>query len=73
MKLFYFIVAVFSLAYLHFVTAEMFTALAEMEELLDTETVLVANLEAYISAHEEKLKFLKRLLIHLYNTFILVF
>lgn len=48
------------LCYLHWTCAELFTALAEMEELLDTEAVLVANLEAYISAHEEKLKFLKR-------------
>lgn len=48
------------LFYLHITSAEVFTALAEMEELLDTEAVLVANLEAYISAHEEKLEFLKR-------------
>lgn len=27
---------------------ELFTALAEMEELLDTESVLIANLENYV-------------------------
>lgn len=30
--------------------AEMFTALAEMEELLDTEAVLIANLISYVDA-----------------------
>lgn len=39
--------------------AELYTALAEMEELLDTETVLIVNLEAYISAHEQRLQFLR--------------
>lgn len=44
----------------NFVNSEMFTAISEMEELLETEAVLVGNLQAYISAHEEKLNFLKR-------------
>lgn len=41
------------------VNGEFYTALAEMEELLDTETVLIANLEAYIYAHERRIDFLK--------------
>lgn len=41
-------------------TAEVFTALAEMEELLDTEAVLIANLISYVDAQEEKLSYLRR-------------
>lgn len=41
-------------------TAEVYTALAEMEELLETEAVLIGNLEAYIDAQEEKLLYLRR-------------
>lgn len=41
-------------------TAEVFTALAEMEELLDTEAVLIANLISYVDAQEEKLNYLRR-------------
>lgn len=40
--------------------AEMFTALSEMEELLETEAVLITNLESYIEAYEEKINFLRR-------------
>lgn len=38
---------------------EVFTALAEMEELLETEAVLIGNLEAYIEAQTEKLSYLR--------------
>lgn len=38
----------------------MFTALAEMEALLETETVLINNLEGYIQAQEDRLDYLKR-------------
>lgn len=41
-------------------TAEVFTALAEMEELLETEAVLIGNLESYIEAQEQKLIYLRR-------------
>lgn len=41
-------------------TAELFTALAEMEELLDTEAVLISNLISYVDAQEEKLNYLRR-------------
>lgn len=41
-------------------TAEVYTALAEMEELLDTEAVLIANLVSYVDAQEEKLNYLRR-------------
>lgn len=41
-------------------TAEVFTALAEMEELLDTEAVLIANLISYVDAQEDKLNYLRR-------------
>jgi prolyl 4-hydroxylase len=40
--------------------AELFTALVEMEELLETETVLMTNLNNYIGTLEDKLEFLKR-------------
>ncbi|EDX15015.1 prolyl 4-hydroxylase subunit alpha-1 [Drosophila simulans] len=38
---------------------EVYTALAEMEELLETESVLITNLEGYIRVQEDKLNFLK--------------
>lgn len=40
--------------------SEVFTALAEMEELLETEAYLISNLESYIATQEQKLNFLKR-------------
>lgn len=40
-------------------TAEVFTAMSDMEELLETEAVLITNLEAYVAAHEAKLNYLK--------------
>lgn len=40
--------------------AELFTALVELEELLETEAVLITNLEAYVEAQEEKLSYLRR-------------
>lgn len=42
------------------ISGEVFTALAEMEELLETEAYLISNLEAYIATQEQKLNFLKR-------------
>lgn len=42
------------------VGAEVYTALAEMEELLETESVLITNLEGYIREQENKLNFLKK-------------
>lgn len=42
------------------INGEVFTALAEMEELLETEAYLISNLEAYIATQEQKLNFLKR-------------
>lgn len=42
------------------VQTEMFTALADMEQLLETESVLITNLESYIQIQEEKLEFFKR-------------
>lgn len=41
-------------------SAEVFTALSEMEELLETEVVLINNLEAYVAAQEHKLNYLRR-------------
>lgn len=40
--------------------AELFTALVEMEELLDTEAVLINNLDQYIRKQEDKLVFLNK-------------
>lgn len=43
-----------------YVGSEMFTAIADMEELLETENVLINNLEGYIIAQEQKLAILKQ-------------
>lgn len=40
--------------------AEVFTALTDMEELFETEAVLINNLELYIRAQEQKLDYLRR-------------
>lgn len=39
---------------------ELFTALADMEELLQTESVLITTLQGYITAQERKLELLRR-------------
>lgn len=41
-------------------TAEVFTALADLEELLDTENLLIETLEEYIRSEEQKLDLLKK-------------
>lgn len=40
--------------------AELYTALADLEELLQTEAVLISNLEQYISTEQQRLDLLKR-------------
>lgn len=40
-------------------SAEVFTALSEMEELLESEAVLINNLEAYVAEEEQKLNYIK--------------
>jgi hypothetical protein len=42
------------------VRAELYTCLADMEELLETEAHLMQTLDGYIQAQEEKLQMLKR-------------
>lgn len=42
------------------VRSEVFTALADLEDLLETESLLISTLEHYIKAEEEKLNYLKR-------------
>lgn len=42
------------------VQSEVYTALVEMEELLETEAVLISNLNKYIDIQQEKLDFLKK-------------
>uniref|UniRef100_A0A8W7PY05 Prolyl 4-hydroxylase N-terminal domain-containing protein n=1 Tax=Anopheles coluzzii TaxID=1518534 RepID=A0A8W7PY05_ANOCL len=42
------------------VDGELFTALADMEELLETEAVLITNLDNYVQAQEEKLMQLRQ-------------
>lgn len=44
--------------------AELFTAVTDMEGMLDTETVLINNLESYVEAQEEQLNYLRRYIIH---------
>ena len=43
------------------VGAELYTCLADMEELLETEALLMKTLDGYIQAQEEKLHLLRRL------------
>jgi prolyl 4-hydroxylase len=43
------------------VQAELYTCLADMEELLETEALLMSTLDGYIQAQEEKLHVLRRL------------
>lgn len=55
----------FSVVLVLFVTCqhshgELYTALADMEELLETESVLIRTLEGYIEAQENKLRLLRR-------------
>ena len=40
--------------------AELYTALADMEELLETEAVLIDTLHGYITAQEQRLATLRR-------------
>lgn len=43
-----------------FTRSEVFSALAEMEGLIETESYLISNLEAYIKAQQQKLDALKK-------------
>jgi prolyl 4-hydroxylase len=50
------------------VRAELYTCLADMEELLETEALLMQTLDGYIQAQEEKLRMLRRLVnVHCYS------
>lgn len=53
-------VTLVTLSSIQFCTSELFTALSDMEELLETEAVLINNLEAYVAAQENKLFYLRR-------------
>ena len=44
----------------HGCVAELYTALADMEELLETEAVLIDTLNGYIKAQEERLATLRK-------------
>lgn len=55
-----FVTFIAAIATLRLCAAELFTAITEMEDLLDTEAVLINNLEAYVEAQEKKLNFLRR-------------
>ncbi|XP_037950136.1 prolyl 4-hydroxylase subunit alpha-1 [Teleopsis dalmanni] len=41
------------------INMEVYTALADMEELLETETVLISNLEGFIKVQQQKLDYLQ--------------
>jgi prolyl 4-hydroxylase len=43
------------------VHTELYTCLADMEELLETEALLIRTLNGYIQAQEDKLHMLRRL------------
>lgn len=47
-------------ALVHLAHTEVYTALVEMEELLETEAVLIRTLDGYIAAQEHKLRTLRR-------------
>lgn len=40
--------------------ADVFTSMSEIEELLQTEEVLINNLEDYVAEQEHRLEYLKR-------------
>lgn len=46
--------------------AELYTALADMEELLETEAVLIDTLNGYIKAQEERLATLRKWVLQLW-------
>lgn len=48
------------LALCTYVQAEVYTALSELEELLETETVLLRTLHQYISDQEHRIAALKK-------------
>ena len=53
--------------------AELYTCLADMEELLETEALLMQTLDGYIQAQEEKLRMLRRLVnVHCYSNWHIV-
>ena len=55
------------------VRAELYTCLADMEELLETEALLMQTLDGYIQAQEEKLRMLKRLVnVYCYSDIVMV-
>jgi len=49
-------VPILLILHLNFSNGEIFTALADMEKLVNTEFEIVRHLENYIQAEEEKLK-----------------
>lgn len=50
----------FTATFLHVCVAELYTALADMEELLETEAVLIDTLNGYIKVQEERLATLRK-------------
>lgn len=45
--------------FIDFANTELYTALAEMEELLETEAVLISNLQGFIKVQEDRLDYLR--------------
>lgn len=58
MKIYIVVFMVFAL--IHLDAGELYTALADLEELLETEAVLINTLEQYIHAQEQKLDLLRK-------------
>lgn len=54
------LLAITALCLLQTCFAELFTAMSDMEELFETEGVLINNLELYVEAQEQKLSYLHR-------------
>ncbi|CAG9839196.1 unnamed protein product [Diabrotica balteata] len=60
MLLCHLLVPFFAFLCVSYVSCEVFTALADLEELLDTEKVIIDTLKNYIKAEEQKVELLKR-------------
>lgn len=50
----------FSLLAVQLSEADFFTAVADMEVLIETQAILIANLESYIEKQEETLNFIRK-------------
>lgn len=55
-----FVIALCLSILIQFSNGEVYTALADLEEILETESILISALKHYIRAEEQKLNLLRR-------------